>query len=249
MRYIVLFVLVALLGWSCQSGSTADTNPHAPNFNIEASDASAVALADEVMLAMGGRKAWDTTRHIGWNFFGRRTHLWDKQDERVRIDVPADSLSMIINLKTKGGSARHKGELVTDLAQLNAFLKKGYEWWINDSYWLVMPYKLKDDGVTLKSLEPGATTKGKAADKIALTFDGVGVTPDNKYVVYIDKESKLVTQWDFYSEAADTTARFQSLWPSYKKYGDLLLSGGQIANNKLTDIQVRQEVSAATWEL
>lgn len=252
MRIILsLLALLLLIGSSCGPASEGSTeaNPAAPNFNLAASDAAAIEIADEVMEAMGGRRAWDTTRYIGWNFFGRRTHMWDKIEERVRIDIPADTLSMIIDLSTRGGSAKKGGKLVTNLEELNGILDQGYKAWINDSYWLVMPYKLKDDGVTLKSLGDATTTLGKSADLLELTFNGVGVTPQNKYLIYVDKETDLVTQWDFFPTAADTTARFQSPWPNYKKYGDILLSGGQIASNKLTDIQVSQEVSLGTWEL
>ena len=45
-------------------------NPPAKGFNAAGSDAKAVAIADQVMEAMGGRKAWDATRYITWNFLG-----------------------------------------------------------------------------------------------------------------------------------------------------------------------------------
>jgi len=96
-HFLLLFSLSLLL-LSCQSDPVVG-NPAAPNFNAAESDQVAIDLADDVMEAMGGRKAWDTTRYIGWNFFGRRTHMWDKQEERVRIDIPSDTLSMIVNLK------------------------------------------------------------------------------------------------------------------------------------------------------
>jgi hypothetical protein len=37
---------------------------------------------------------------------------------------------------------------LTDENKTNA-LRKGKNWWINDAYWLVMPWKLQDPGVTL----------------------------------------------------------------------------------------------------
>jgi len=249
MKQLVVTILAVLFLCSCETDPAPYGNPHAATFNFVDSDLAAMKLADKVMDAMGGRQAWDTTRYIGWNFFGRRTHMWDKVEDRVRIDIPADTLSMIINLKTKGGSAKKGGELVTDLEDLTKILNSGYNSWINDSYWLVMPFKLKDDGVTLKSLGEGTTTLDKSADVLQITFDGVGVTPQNKYEIYVDKETHLVTQWDFFPASSDTSARFQSPWPNYKQYGDLLLSGGQIAGNKLSDIQVSQEVSEATWQL
>ena len=54
-------------------------NPPAEGFNAAASDDKAIALADQVMEKMGGRKNWDNTRYLHWNFFGRRTLLWIKK--------------------------------------------------------------------------------------------------------------------------------------------------------------------------
>lgn len=61
-------------------------NPPAEGFNEANSDPYAITLADEVMEAMGGRKAWDNTRIIQWTFFGSRTLTWDKWEKRARIE-------------------------------------------------------------------------------------------------------------------------------------------------------------------
>ena len=47
---------------------------------------------------------------------------------------------------------------------------------MNDAYWLLMPYKMRDPGVVLTLA--GAEKKGEDAwDKVLLTFEGVGLTP------------------------------------------------------------------------
>ena len=213
-------------------------NPPIEGFNAAASDEVAIAIADEVMEAMGGRQAWESSRYIGWTFFGRRSHLWDKEGGMNRMVVPSDSLSVIVDLKTKTGTVTRGGVKMTNPDSVATYVEQAYRSWINDSYWLVMPFKLKDSGVTLKMVGQDTTTKGVQADVLELTFADVGVTPDNKYHVYVDKTSRLVTQWDYFPSYADTSARFQSPWPNYKKFGDILLSGGQIAGNQLTDISV-----------
>jgi len=245
MKSILIFALglASILITSCGPTPHIEAdygNPTAPGFNMENSDQEAMAIADEVMDAMGGREAWDTSRYIGWTFFGRRHHTWDKVQGRNRIDIPSDSLSMIIDLKRNTGSVKSRGEVVTNPDTVAMYVEQGRRMWINDSYWLVMPYKLKDSGVTLKYMGKDTTTLGARSDVLELTFADVGVTPDNKYLVYVDEASRLVTQWDYYSSYQDSVARFQSPWPNYKDYGDLLLSGGQIAGNKLTDITVSQ---------
>ena len=45
-----------------------------------------------------------------------------------------------------------------------------------------------------------------------LRFTDVGVTPNNKYRVWIDRESRLVSQWAFYADAEDAEPRFIGPW-------------------------------------
>ena len=71
------------------------SNPAAPGFNAAGSDSVAIQIADQVMYAQGGRKAWDKSRYFYWNFFGRRSLLWDKNGGKVRIEIPDDQLIII----------------------------------------------------------------------------------------------------------------------------------------------------------
>ena len=58
-----------LVFFFCIGLAHAADNPPAPGFNTADSDPKAIALADEVMAAMGGRANWDATRYITWRFF------------------------------------------------------------------------------------------------------------------------------------------------------------------------------------
>jgi hypothetical protein len=50
--------------------------------------------------------------------------------------------------------------LVTDENKTNALFEKGRHW-INDAYWLVMPWKLQDPGVTLSYVKVIPCQMGK----------------------------------------------------------------------------------------
>jgi hypothetical protein len=71
-----------------------------------------------------------------------------------------------------------------------------------------------------------------------LTFKNVGLTPQNKYYVYVDKKSHLIIQWDCFRNASDEQPRIQSPWNNWKQYGDILLSGDRGENRKMTDVAV-----------
>jgi hypothetical protein len=224
---------------ACQSG-TQETpteqpygNPPAEGFDEAASDQQAIEIADAVMEAMGGRKAWDTTQYIAWNFFGNRSLLWDKQTGNVRIDSPRDSTIYLINVFDNTGKVMKNGEEITQPDSLQKYVDRGKGIWINDSYWLVMPFKLKDSGVTITYKGEDTLPGGNAADVLQLQFKDVGNTPQNKYDV--------VKQWAYYREASMDTPNFVTPWNDYQQYGSILL-GGNRGERALTDIKILEEV-------
>ncbi len=201
-------------------------NPAAEGFNVSESDSVAIKIADQIMEAMGGRKAWDQTRYISWTFFGRRELLWDKHQNRVRIEnlqEPKDIF--IVDLENMEGKVMIDDEIINHPDSLKKYLRMGKSIWINDSYWLCMPFKLKDTGVTLKYAGNGRTNQGKTAHILELTFKDVGDTPQNKYRVWVDQETNLITQWAYYRNADQDTANFVREWDNYKNYGGIMLSG------------------------
>lgn len=208
-------------------------NPPAEGFNQEGSDLLATLIADKVMLAMGGRQAWDATRFLSWNFFGSRLHYWDKHTGAVRIEDLKSDLQVLMNIHTKEGMVQKNGEQLSG-DSLSYYLDRGYGWWVNDSYWLIMPYKLKDTGVTLKYM---GTDTAKSADQLQMTFEEVGVTPENIYHVWVDIDSKLVTSWAYYKDSTVLEPRFDLPWTDYQQYGSILLSSKR-GQYELTDIQV-----------
>ena len=204
--------------------ANTDNSP-LPGFDKIGSDPQAIALADQTMERLGGRSNWDATRYITWRFFGKRLHVWDKWTGNIRFEDTNNTVLM--NIHTQQGRAWHNTTEQTNPDTLAQMLEKAYHAWINDSYWLVMPYKLKDSGVTLKYLTPGYTEAGRLADILELTFKEVGLTPENKYHVYIDREDKLVTQWDFFPTADTPEPRFKTPWTNWQAYGNIWLADGR----------------------
>jgi hypothetical protein len=235
-------VLSALLAVAAHGQSE---NPPRQGFDLKGSDPEAVAIADEVMEALGGRAAWDRTRFVTWSFFGRRTHVWDRHTGRLRFDDGATLVLM--NLNTGEGRAWKEGAEVLDPDALQEILTGAESAWINDSYWVFMPYKLKDTGVTLKHLGKAHTEAGSEADVLELTFEGVGRTPENKYHVYVDEKTRLVTQWDFYPTASDGEPRFKTPWEEWRKSGEILLSASR-GERRHESLACLRDVPASVFE-
>lgn len=218
-----------------------NVNLPADGFNYEASDPEAIVIADKVMTAMGGRKAWDNTRYLTWTFFGKRQLLWDKYTGDVRIDFLDRDEKLLVNINSMNGRAAVNGEEISQKDSLAGYLKKAKSIWINDSYWLVMPFKLKDSGVSLFYLGSDTTQTGKESFVLQLAFENVGDTPNNIYNVWVDVASNLITQWAFFKSSEQLDPSFITPWEDYNKYGSVLLSGGR-GKGKLTDIKVLNKV-------
>ncbi len=195
---------------------------------VGVADARSAEIAESVMERMGGHAAWEATRFLTWNFFGSRRHLWDKHNGDVRVEGTdrnsGDTYLVLMNLDSKQGRGWTNGEEVTDPEALATLLERGEGAWINDAYWVFMPYKLRDPGVTLQHIGESEMADGRGAEVLELTFADVGNTPENKYRVYVAADSGLVEQWDFYAQAADEEPRFQIPWHDWRPHGDILLS-------------------------
>lgn len=255
MKYLPLLLLPVLaFFFSCQpagpdrqpAAEAGPDNPPAPGFNLAASDPEAVILADSVMGAMGGRQAWDKTRYLYWNFFGRRSLLWDKHQERVRISMQSDSTIYLLDLADKTGKVLQEGKVIENQDSLAFYLDRAESIWINDSYWLVMPFKLKDSGVTLRYLGQDTTQLGEAAEVLQLTFEDIGKTPENKYHVLVDPASYHVVEWRYFSQASDEQPAIVTPWRDYRQHGAILLSGDR-GTRQLTDIAVFTQVPESAF--
>ncbi len=256
-NFIVLLIALGLLV-QCESKKgkekvsvvkeLANENPAAEGFNEYGSDNKAIEIADKIMRAMGGRKSWDNARYFKWNFFGSRTLWWDKLKGDVRIQMHnADSAIILVNIFNNSGKVYSNGREISNADSLSQFLKKGKGMWINDAYWLFMPFKLKDSGVSLTYIGEESTDGGIASDVLQLTFENVGDTPQNKYHVWVDKKDNLIKQWAFYRDSNLVEPNFITSWEGYEKYNSILLASIR-GERKITNIDVPLSIPESVFK-
>ncbi|MBA2407432.1 MAG: hypothetical protein H0V65_05505 [Chitinophagales bacterium] len=229
--FILLFAPYLLFG---QSNST---------------DKRAISIADSVTLAMGGKANWDSVHYLKWTFFGKRTLYWDKWSGNVRIEIPSKELVILTNLNTHKGKVFYGGKELTNSDSNAYYMDHGYKIWANDSYWLIMPFKLLDPGVTLLYKGTVNDKKGDLCFQLELTFNEVGVTPENKYNIYINRKTYQVTQWDYFEKYTNLTPDLSNPWEHYQYYGKILLSDDRGPEmGKLTDVAVMDTVSKGLFQ-
>jgi hypothetical protein len=115
--------------------------------------------------------------------------------------------------------------------------KTAYARWVNDSYWLLAPLKIRDRGV---KVEAGGLKdlNGVACETVRLKFDNVGLTPTDQYVLYIDPKTKLPLAWDYIPQSG---TGMQATWEKFQLFGGLNLATEHNFNGKtikLADIKV-----------
>lgn len=170
-----------------------------------AASAEEVARGDEVAKAVMkrlGNDAYDLLQHLTFDFVvvekgatvRTRTHHWDKARgvDRVVAHRDGQDIDAVVNLSDQSGDVWVNGKPVTDAATKNDLLAKAYAWWINDSYWLVSPYKLLDPGVKRAVIDGNLRT----------TFDGVGLTPGDAYIYHLDAEG-LPKTWSWLLQSGE----------------------------------------------
>lgn len=240
----LLGLLLALAAASC--AGTRPRDERAAASLKRGSDETAVELAEQVLLALGGADAWDETRIVTWTFFGRRNHVWDKSLNDYRLEEGPKVVLM--NLDSGLGRVWEGGVEIEDAQRRAKELARAKSIWINDSYWLVMPYKLLDPGVKLLDAGEREQENGAKADVLRVEFEGVGDTPRNAYEVLVDRDTRLVTAWRFFEDRDDKEPKLATPWAGWSRFGGILLSGDRGPNRAITDIAVLDEPPAALRE-
>lgn len=237
MRNSLWFGLSAALFFTACTPTTPPTNP-----GRETAEDPARALARKVHEAAGGARLSEVAElrftfvyYQGDQRVFAAQHRFDRKNWRARVswtNRQGNKVEALVDLRTKTGQGSIDGVPVTGDAQAE-LAQKAYARWVNDAYWLLMPLKLLDPGVTLAKEEP-RTWEGKSYEILRLSFQGVGLTPGDTYWLYVDPASYRVVRWEMKLEG-QTEPPDAVTWTDYRAVGPLWLAfdhleaGGRVA--------------------
>ena len=229
-------------------GLLAAAGASAPAFDPSRSDPRAIALADLTMQAMGGQAAWERTRFIHFAFavekggtrVARRVHLWDRWRGRLRYentDKEGVPFVVLLDLNDRQGEA-YRGGAPLERAAAKPLLDQAYEAWINDTYWLLMPYKMKDPGVRLQYAGE-VSEEGHVYDRVLVTFDHVGLTPGDRYWAHLNRKTHLMDRWSYILQD-DPPRSAPTIWDwrNWSRYGGILLSPEKTLAHKEESVRI-----------
>jgi hypothetical protein len=180
--------------------------------SLLATDNSAKAeqLAQDVWKASGGEQ-WPNVKAIDFTFAVEKDgktvmqaeHHWDVAAQTDRV-----------KWKDKDATVN-----LADPAQ-DENSKAAYARWVNDSYWLLSPLKLRDRGLKVES-EGTKEMDGAKCEVLRLSFERVGLTPNDQYRLYINPATKRVVSWDYMPKPGET---MHGTWEDYQQAGGLTLA-------------------------
>lgn len=186
-----------------------------------------------VLEALGGAERFAALRGLRWDFGtsvndtvrSTRHHAWDKatgwhRASGVRRDGVAFAVAHMVGDSTRGWATLGERSLSGD--SLKRAIRRGEALWTNDTYWFLMPYKLLDPGVTLTDL--GDTTlAGRPHRRLGLSFGEVGLTPGDRYTVFVDSGTWRVTRWAYVLEG-QSTPPVEWIWDGWEQHEGLWFS-------------------------
>jgi len=227
----VLLMAISFVLSSCQN----------PNNGYELPGIVAANMADSVALraydGFGGPQMWADVPVLRFDFgFDRegqktvaRRHLWNRAtgDYRVEWEQGDTSTVVLFNVGTREGEAYFNGTPAPAGLQ-EELVQRAHRGFANDTYWLLMPIKMFDDGVRRSYAADSSTD---VEDVVHLSFGEVGYTPGDQYWVWVRKSDGRVTRWTYLLEGRDTPRTW--MWDGYEEYdteaGTVRLSNQKVA--------------------
>ena len=140
-------------------------------FNEKADD-----LANKILKAIK-HKAYKKTRFIEWSFGGRRHFKWDK--EKHIVDVSWDTIRVNLHPQQREKSTVFFNKKLQPNAD-STIVKRAWDIFNNDSFWLVAPHKLFENGI-IRSIK-----KVDDKDALLVKYTTGGTTPGDSYLWILD---------------------------------------------------------------
>ena len=228
---IASLLWIAALALGATSGHPARALASSPPADIDRESEPVVrALTD----AMGGLKTWESLPCFRFDFVAvrdgkevsRYRHWWDKRNGRCRMEGPDEhgkNVTAVFGLADKKGTAFVEGIGESDSARVAQIIEYGYERWVNDTYWVMMPFKLRDPGVKIRYSRPERTLQA-TYDVLEVTFvPGTGLTSDDHYWLYVNRATHLIDRWEFVLTGQKPPPSGSS-WEAWTNVGPVKLS-------------------------
>lgn len=139
-------------------------------------------LATKMLKALD-EDAYLNTDYLEWTFKGRHHYKWYKTDNTC--EVYWDDISVILDFENPNNSKVFVLEQEYNGIEKQDYILKATNYFNNDSFWLVAPYKVFDKGVERRLVK---TENNKNA--LLVTYKSGGTTPGDSYLWHLGENGK-----------------------------------------------------------
>ncbi|MEE3998975.1 hypothetical protein V1T75_01405 [Tenacibaculum sp. FZY0031] len=136
------------------------------------------ALATKMLKALD-YEAYKNTRFIEWSFRGKHFYKWDKEKDIVEVSWEANKVTLFTKTPEKSIVLVNEKQVNN-----NEILQKAIDYFNNDSFWLVAPYKVFENGIQRRIV----SYKGKEA--LLVTYTTGGSTPGDSYLWILEENGR-----------------------------------------------------------
>lgn len=188
------------------------------------------AMLNGMKRRTGAEVDWPRTKFIRWTHFGDRTHLWDKTNNRDRVefvDEAGDRHVIVVNLNDGSGKAWVNDAPVTEPDVLDAALDVAMEMCVNDHFWMFAHFLINQPGTNFEYIRRERLPDDRMSHVIEVTFDkskSPKRAPHEKYRIYIGHDTLLIEQWECFAKADDVAPDIICPWTDWQPYGSILLA-------------------------
>lgn len=225
---------------------------------------SAQVLAARAMQALGGQGAWESARFLSFRWIVERegqsvarSHAWDRYTGRYRVEYDRDGTRQVAIFdvdeirrdpelwKVPAGEAWADGRRLEGAAA-DAALAQAYRIFINDSYWLLMPFKWTDPGVHLSYEGRQMLDDRQDYAVLHLSFEpDLGVTND-EYWAYVDPATGIMAAWRYKLQGQGEAGPI-IWWRDWQRVGPIRLAADRVWPDGQT--RIRFEALQASAEV
>ena len=140
------------------------------------------ALASKMLKALDYKK-YEATNYLEWTFKNRHHYKWQKDKNRCEVYWKEYKVDLDFNDSSNNKAYIHSFIVTSELAQ--ELIDKAIGYFNNDSFWLVAPYKVFDNGTERRLVKLEDNTEA-----LLVTYTTGGSTPGDSYLWILDDTGK-----------------------------------------------------------
>lgn len=142
----------------------------------------AEAMATKMLQALD-YEAYKKTNYIEWTFKNRHHYKWKKSKNTCMVYWEDYKVDLNFKDSSKSKAYVHNFEVSGELSK--ELIGKATKYYNNDSFWLVAPYKIFDEGTELSMV-----TLENGSEALLVTYSVGGTTPGDSYMWHLDANGK-----------------------------------------------------------